>query len=862
VGWAVAKLASGPGPSAPSAGELIAKALAVDPQSALAHTVAALVAIRSGDAAAARAGLDRALALDPQAYQALCYRTTVELAAGNGEAALQAAKQAVSAAPGSALAHQALATAAFFTGDAGTAKAEAQIAVAAGPALPGAHLVLADVLVAEGELSDAAAEAGQAAALDPYCGPAYSAFGMIALAQNDLLTAERTFAAALERSPDLVSARTGMGVTYQRQGRLAKALEQQKASIALDSRAASTHNNLGAIYLAQGRLEEAVAEFGTAAELQPEWAMPHANLALAYLDLNRFAEAVREGELAVRLGEDSARVHTTLGRVYLEQNRVNKAWAALRRAVELDDTYALAHLQLAEVYLRLGRARDARREQMEGIALQPSAILETREYARTEARVEAGSFDAQVRTDGRTDSGRTSYFASAEYENNDFGRTHSSWERLTAQAILGHQPAADRAAAVVVSVQDEVRDRPGAVLANGRPEDRDYRSDFDGREGHVLARYGAPDQTRVTVKLGFRDSIQQDENPNSLRPDPKPFPRLEIRFRGPLAEARLDKDLTDRDHLTAGFAVSGEKREVSGVLGTPNPPSDPDPITWTPFADEEQRNAATFYVEHEHRFSDRTTAMLGGRLVTTESTQPVLRPKAWIRHDLDRNQQIVLLARPVLRDDVTELSPVDYWALDPVSPLDFAAGGFGQSYELQYQLMPRNGSLLRVTGFHRTLRNYIVDLVDPAWAPASTGVILDSATLTGVELEGEHWLSRDLSVGAWARYTDTGIDGAGGGEVPFAPKFLGQVRLDYLSPSGLRAGVRWRHVGSRWTDLANSAGLKAGGYDVVDVSAAYQVNLHTDLFLQADNLFDEEESFYPGYPDRGRWIHGGIEYRF
>jgi len=29
-----------------------------------------------------------------------------------------------------------------------------------------------------------------------------------------------------------------------------------------------------------------------------------------------------------------------------------------------------------------------------------------------------------------------------------------------------------------------------------------------------------------------------------------------------------------------------------------------------------------------------------------------------------------------------------------------------------------------------------------------------------------------------------------------------------------------------------------------------------------DNLLDEETGFYPGYPSRGRWLHGGVEYRF
>ncbi|MBM3500716.1 MAG: TonB-dependent receptor, partial [Armatimonadetes bacterium] len=833
---------------------------AAEPNNALAHAVAALSAVRTGDADGARAALERALAADPNLFQAHALLSLVSLAEADTDAADAAARRAVALAPASALAHASLATTAFFTGDARTAEAETALALEANPNSVAAHLVRADLRVAQGELTDAFRAAGLAVALDPRCAPGYSALGMIALAQNDLATAERCFDRALELSPSLVAARTGMGVTYARQGKLAQAMEMQKAAIALDSSSAATRHNLGAIHLAQGRLEEAVEAFQEAARLQPDWAMPHANLAIAYLDLNRFAEAVQEGELAVRLGDDSPRTHTYLGRVYLEQNRVNKAWASLRRAVDRDPTFALAHFQLAEVYLRLGRSRDARREQLEALALQPAAALETRDYARTEARVELGSLNAGIRTDGALDHGRTSYFASAERQIDSWDRPHSQWTRTSTQGILGRQPSADRSATIVFSTESENRDRPGAQLPGGLPEDGDYRSGFDAWEGHALVRLGAPDETRCTVKLTFRDSELEDINPDAVVGDPKPFRLTRIRFSGPLAEVRLDHDLTDRDHLTAGAAGAVEKRRVSGILGTPNPPGAPDPFTWTPFADRDEQSAVTFYLEHEHRFGEHTTAMLGGRLVATDQTTTVARPKAWVRHEFG-DSTVALLTRPVLRNDVSEIAPVDSWALaDGLSPLDFTDGGFGQSYELQYQLMPRNGSLLRVSGFRRTLRNFIIDLEDPVWAPGAAAAVLNRATLTGAEAEFEHWLTRELSVGGWVRYTDSSSEGSGGLEVPFQPRLLALAHLDYIAESGLRATARWRHIGSRYIDLANDR--EADAYNLFDLAAAYQVDLHTDLFLSLENVLDERDGFYPGYPSRGRTVRGGVEYRF
>jgi outer membrane receptor protein involved in Fe transport len=174
--------------------------------------------------------------------------------------------------------------------------------------------------------------------------------------------------------------------------------------------------------------------------------------------------------------------------------------------------------------------------------------------------------------------------------------------------------------------------------------------------------------------------------------------------------------------------------------------------------------------------------------------------------------------------------------------------------------MPRNGSLFRVAGFYRTLRNFIVDLQDPQWAPGQAGAVVAAGSLQGAQVECEHWLTREISARAWLRFTDS-KNGAGPGlDIPLQPRLTSQVAADFLSHSGLRGELSWVHVGSRYADLPNATRL--GSYDVLNLRAAHQFNLHLDVFVVIDNVLGNRYEFWPDYPARGRTIQAGAEYRF
>lgn len=857
VGKALALAASTTDAKLAAARDTIGQALNLDGSNPEAVLATGVIALRRGQASEARTGLSRAAQAKDPDYRALAYLSMVQLADNEPQDALTSARKAVALAPASALAHGSLGMAAFYCGATTEARAEAALALELNPNSATAHLLASHLAVIAGDLDMGLAQAEAAVELDPCLASAHQAIGMMALTQNDLKRAEKSFNKALALQPRLVSAQTGRGLLYARQDKLAAALQQQQGAVALEAGSAAARNNLGVVYLQTGRLTEALAAFTEALRLQPDWALPYGNLALAHLERYEYAQALAAAEKAVALGGDSARVRTTLARVYLRQERVNAAWAQLRRALELDPDYALARMHLAEVYTTMGRPEDAVRERFKALSQQPSVMVDNRAYARTEISAAGGdSTLLNAKIMGRGDEGQNAYYLSTGYAATDWDRPRTDATETTAVGIFGRQTAAAETAVLYLTGESQHQERPGAAVGAALdPTDDDYTSKFRGFEGQVLSRRRAGRKADLTIRAGWSRERQRSTNPDSLLGDPKPFPYLELMARGPAAEVRFDKAYAPGELLTLGAAWMEKKQSVEGLIGDPGTP----PL-FTPFSNTDLRNIGTGYLEYQRLLNSRTTLLVGGRAVCAEGVKPVLRPKAALHYQLSGHSTLSLLTRPTIADDVSELAPVDPYALRPyLSPLDLARGGYSQSYELQYERNLPSG-VMRAALFQRNARNLLVDLEDPSWSLEAAPLVLGEATLQGAEVEYERQCGRDLSAGLWARYTDASNDDPGGGDLPYQPEAIAQARLDYLNAAGWRLGATWSFVGRRYADTANT--VRLGSFGLLGIKLARQCNLHTDVFVNIENALDRDYEYFRGYPGRGVQFSGGVKYRF
>lgn len=823
--------------------------------------------LRSGDLEAANTSIAKAISIDPGNYLANTYSSYVQLAQGKMDDSVLAARRAVELAPESALAHEALGSVLTFSGQFSAARGELDRALKLNPLSSGSHLALAKLLAADGNLEEALQEAQLSVGLNPGSAPARSTLGLLFLLNKDPARAGREFKKALACDPSLSEARTGWGKVLFQTGRFREAVEQQKLAVSLDTDSASAENNLGGVYAAMGQMELAHEHLKHAIELQPGWGMPYANLALLYLEQNRFREALDAGELAVRLGERSAFAHTVLARIYSRQGRTDRAFSELRQAVALDERYPQAHFQLANLYLEQDRSRDAVREILNSVTADPAAMLETRTYARTENTLAAGSYD-RLRYDARHSNqaadGRVSYFVSGLLDEDDgFRSVNQDTSEKFAEIIVGHQSRPTQQLVFFSTLFNRKGGLPGPETDDSMG-DADDRQRFAGGDGVIAYRQKLSSRVIGTLKYSLRRSSFVFNNPDSLTGEgDNPFLETRNRSSQQSPEIRLDAVTGRTSSLSLGYTWLSDRIRQSGVARTFD--LDTGEYVPTSFAEPSTVGTDTAWLEVKTSPNDRFHLTLGGYWGREEGTSSTLSPKIVALYRPDRSTWWSFAVSPIFRSDASELAPVEALA-DPkgLSFLNFAEAGFGHSYELRYQRQGGRSSALTASIAYQQVRDLLLDVEDPAFTGLPTRVLIDRGHRWMADTSYEQWLNDYVTGRAWLRWQSSRGRFPGefvsGTEWPYAPKWQAGGRLDYINADGLRVGIEAVAVDKRFDDPENSQSV--GGYLVFNLRFQYQRNLHQNYFLNVLNLADKDYESFAGFPQSGRILLFGSEYRF
>jgi len=823
--------------------------------------------LRAGDLARAAAAANEAVALAPDDGLGHSYLAYVHLAQGNTGEATTAATRAVGAAPQSALAREALGTVLVFAGQFPAAAKELACALSLNPLSAGAHLSLAKLCAVEGQLEEALNEGKVAVGLDPQSAPARSMLGLLFLLNHDPEHAGQQFEQALTLDPSLSEARTGWGSVLLARGRFREALEQQKLAVALDTGSAAAQNNLGGIYASLGRLEQAEEHLRCAIQLQPGWGMPYANLASLYLEWNRLTQALVAADRAVALGEQSAFVHTVMARICIRQGRTGRALTELREAVALDEMYPLAHYHLARLYLTQGRARDAVREILFAVTTDPSAMLDTRRYARTETGFAAGSYgsvSAEGRHSAQATDGRLSYYVSGLLDSSDGWRSvnQDSSERF-AELIAGDQPRPTQQLALLGTFLDRDNGLPGpeTPLAAG---DTDDRQEFTGYDAVAAYRQRLSRGVTGTLKYSYRRSDFGFRNPDSLTGlDDNPFRELTNGSTQHSPEVRLDADLSARSALSLGYAHLSDRVNGGGVASVFDP--DTGETVPYPFTTRSTPETDTAWLQVDTRVSRRFELTLGGRWGRETGAEHVLSPKVVALYRPDACSWWALLVDPIFRSDAAELAPVEALA-DPqgLSYLDFAGGGFGRTYELAYQRRGRRASTLTSSLIYQQVQDLLVNLEGPAWTGLPSRLRLADGHRWLAEAAYEEWLSDTVTGRVWAqwqtsqgRFPDLGVSGT---DWPYTPTWQAGGRLDYSNARGLQVGLEARAAGRRFGDAENT--LTVPGYAVLNLLFQLRPDLHRSYFITLTNLTGTDYETFAGFPQPGRAVLAGLTYRY
>jgi len=169
--------------------------------------------------------------------------------------------------------------------------------------------------------------------------------------------------------------------------------------------------------------------------------------------------------------------------------------------------------------------------------------------------------------------------------------------------------------------------------------------------------------------------------------------------------------------------------------------------------------------------------------------------------------------------------------------------------------------------FHTTVEDEIVSVLN-GWVTEfqNAGETLKK----GAEFEGRYYLGRHFWLGGSYTYSDftftdfqEPVHGVGnvdrsGNQIPYIPRHMYMLSLDYNNPNGFRARLQSNTWGEYYMDNANTE--KYEGYDFLTSLMVGYGTLHHNLTLNVDNLFDQRyavevkkntsgmETYYAGAP--------------
>ena len=228
------------------------------------------------------------------------------------------------------------------------------------------HVTLAMVARGRGRYEEAIAVAQRAIELDPVSSEAYRELGRAQEALNRFPDAEATYRKATEARPDDWLAFNALGSFFLGRSRWAEAEAAYLRVIELTPDNTRGYNNLGVTYFRMQRPDDAARMWERSIAIRPG-GVAASNLGSYYYSRARYGEAARAFERAVALSPNDFRLQRNLAAaLYWAPGERDKAAAEFEKAVALGENERRINprqpallAQLADAYSMLGRRTEA-----------------------------------------------------------------------------------------------------------------------------------------------------------------------------------------------------------------------------------------------------------------------------------------------------------------------------------------------------------------------------------------------------------------------------------------------------------------------------------------------------------------------
>ena len=275
----------------------------------------------------------RAIALNPWVLDYHNNLALIRTAEGRHEEAVAACRRGLELKPDSPDVYSNLGNALRALGRLEEAIAAFRAALRFRPNFASAYNNLGVALKESGRIEEAIAAYRAAVQIDPQLSEAYNNLGT---ALKDHRQKEESLAAyrqALQLKPDSARAHNHLGIALNDLGQTAAALASFETALRLQPDLAEAHNNLGLALRKTRQPHAAEAAFRTALRFQPDYVEAHNNLGLVLKDQAQIDAAIAAYQQALRLRPDLPASHNNLANALKDSGRIEEAIAAYRQAI-------------------------------------------------------------------------------------------------------------------------------------------------------------------------------------------------------------------------------------------------------------------------------------------------------------------------------------------------------------------------------------------------------------------------------------------------------------------------------------------------------------------------------------------------
>ena len=308
--------------------DLLAEALAANPDFSPARLADIRETAANKDLAGARSKLDALLSKDPKNAEALLIKGSLLEFDGDATGALAQYQKAIEAKPEFVNAHSAAIGSQLKAGKVDEAAKQLDALKKISSKHPQVFLLDAQINYQRKDYKAARESAQQLLKLSPNNPASLQMAGAIEYQLRSYLQAETYLAKALQSAPGLPLARRLLVASHLRTGQPGKALETLQPVLGRIDQDSALLALAGEAYLQQGEPNKAAEYFSKASKLEPENAAKKTSLALAHMAQGNSESAFQELE-QITISDKGITADLALIAAYLQKNQLDKALKAI-----------------------------------------------------------------------------------------------------------------------------------------------------------------------------------------------------------------------------------------------------------------------------------------------------------------------------------------------------------------------------------------------------------------------------------------------------------------------------------------------------------------------------------------------------